>query len=459
MHRFLMHTSCRTTRRTFLTAVAAAAAPLVVPGSALGLGGAVSANERISVGMIGSGERANQLTDHLLKLADAQIVAVCDPSQTKRESLRQRVEAAAAERREQGAFSGCADYNDFRDLLARDRTSTPCSLPRPKTGTGCMPWLQPGPRRTSIAKKPSREPSLKAKPVVKAVRENKCVFQIGHQQRHDPIFRLAVEMVQQGEIGDLRRIKVGVPPNRTGPIISPQPLPEGFDYDLWLGPAARQAISARTPAEHGVASHLRLRDWLHGGLGRRTISTLLSGPIRPISRVRWKCSASGVFPTEGICDCPLTWEASYRYANGVEMLFASEEKIPMGIRFEGSRARIYVNRARIECGPDSFQPVLQAKLPSDYQADVFRDASPAHVRNFLDCVKSRQDPITPRRNRPSHQHRLPVERRGDATEAETPLGPAAGAIRWRRRGQSVPRPQHARTVAYGEYLRSDQRGV
>ena len=77
------------------------------------------------------------------------------------------------------------------------------------------------------------------------------------------------------------------------------------------------------------------------------------------------------------------------------MLFASEEKIPMGIRFEGSRARIYVNRARIECGPDSFQPVLQAKLPSDYQADVFRDASPAHVRNFLDCVKSRQDPITP----------------------------------------------------------------
>ena len=93
-----------------------------------------------------------------------------------------------------------------------------------------------------------------------------------------------------------------------------------------------------------------------------------SGPV--------EVQCAGMFPTEGICDCPLTWEASYRYANGVEMLFASEEKIPMGIRFEGSRARIYVNRARIECGPDSFQPVLQAKLPSGYQADVFRDASP-----------------------------------------------------------------------------------
>lgn len=393
MHRFPMQTSCRTTRRTFLTAAAAAAAPLVVPGSVLGLGGAVSANERISVGMIGSGERANQLTDHLLKLADAQIVAVCDPSQTKRESLRQRVEAAAAERREQGAFSGCADYNDFRDLLARPDIDA-VFIASPENWHGLHALAAARAKKDIYSEKAFTRTIAEGQAVVKAVRENKCVFQIGHQQRHDPIFRLAVEMVQQGEIGDLRRIKVGVPPNRTGPMLSPQPLPEGFDYDLWLGPAPVKPYQPErllNTVWHHIydyaigfmagwgAHHLDIAQWAN--------QADQSGPV--------EVQCAGVFPTEGICDCPLTWEASYRYANGVEMLFASEEKIPMGIRFEGSRARIYVNRARIECGPDSFQPVLQAKLPSDYQPDVFRDASPAHVRNFLDCVTSRQDPITP----------------------------------------------------------------
>ena len=220
---------------------AAAAATLVVPGSALGLGGAVSANDRISVGMIGSGERANN-TDHLLKLADAQIVAVCDPSQTKRESLRHRVEAAAAERRSQGDFSGCADYNDFRDLLpAPDIDAVFIASPENWHGLHALAAAQA--KKDIYGEKAFTRTIAEGQAVVKAVRENKCVFQIGHQQRHDPIFRLAVEMVQQGEIGDLRRIKVGVPPNRTGPILSPQPLPEGFDYDLWLGPAPSNHIS------------------------------------------------------------------------------------------------------------------------------------------------------------------------------------------------------------------------
>ena len=73
--------------------------------------------------------------------------------------------------------------------------------------------------------------------LVKAVRENKRVFQVGQQQRSDPIFRLAVDMARKGELGKLRTIKVGVPGNRTGPAVNPQPVPEGLDYDLWLGPA------------------------------------------------------------------------------------------------------------------------------------------------------------------------------------------------------------------------------
>ena len=72
------------------------------------------------------------------------------------------------------------------------------------------------------------------------------------------------------------------------------------------------------------------------------------------------------------------------------MIFASEDEIPMGIRFEGSEARVYVNRGRIEAGPASFKSVLRSKLPP-----IRGDAETAHLRNFLECVASRQDPRVP----------------------------------------------------------------
>ena len=194
------------------------------------------------------------------------------------------------------------DYNDFRDLSARPDVDA-VFIASPENWHGLHALAAARAKKDIYGEKAFTRTIAEGQAVVKAVRENKCVFQIGHQQRHDPIFRLAVEMVQQGEIGDLRRIKVGVPPNRTGPTLSPQPLPEGFDYDLWLGPVARQTISARTPAEHGVASHLRLRDRLHGGLGCAHLDIAQwanqadqSGPV--------EAQCAGVFPTEGIPIAP-----------------------------------------------------------------------------------------------------------------------------------------------------------
>jgi hypothetical protein len=104
--------------------------------------------------------------------------------------------------------------------------------------------------------------------------------------------------------------------------------------------------------------------------------------------------SQGVFPTAGICDCPTSWHSELVYANGVRLIFASENEIQDGIRFEGAEGRLHVNRRRIEAGPEAFKPVLHSKLPAGYQPG-FRDATPAHLRNFLDCVRSRQEPVAP----------------------------------------------------------------
>ena len=110
----------RLTRRRFLEITGmAVAAPAVVPASALGKDGHAAPSAHITLGMIGSGNRAGQLSALLLGMAEAQIVATCDPVRQKRQALKATAEKAYADRRAAGTFRGCSDYNDFRELLGR----------------------------------------------------------------------------------------------------------------------------------------------------------------------------------------------------------------------------------------------------------------------------------------------------------------------------------------------------
>jgi predicted dehydrogenase len=380
-------------RRRFLKTVGAlAAAPVIVPAAALGRDGHVAANERIAIGMLGSGDRANQLAQPLVQVADAQIVAVCDPSRQKRETLKAFVENAYGSRRTDGSFKGCNDVNGFRDLLVRTDIDA-VVIASPENWHALMAVAAARAGKGIYCEKAMTRTMAEGQAVVRAVRENKCVFQVGQQQRSDPIFQLAVDLVRKGELGKLHTIKVGVPGNRTGPAVHPQPVPEGFDYDLWLGPAPTKPYQPERVVNLVWMSTYDYSIGYQAGWGCHNIDVAQWGngadEIGPVEVE----SSRGVFPTEGICDCPTSWHTEYLYANGVRLIYASEDEIPMGIRFEGSDARILVNRGRITAGPDSFKPRLQSKLPADYQKNVYRDATPAHLRNFLDCVRSRKDPV------------------------------------------------------------------
>ncbi len=380
----------RMTRRRFVQLTAAVAAPVFVPGSVLGKDEAVAPSERITVGMIGSGSRGGQLTTPLVAMKDAQIVAACDPSRPKREALKGSTEKAYAARRTAGSFKGCSDHNDFRDLLARtDIDAVVITAPENWHALCAIAAAKAG--KDIYCEKAMTRTVAEGQALVKAVRQNRRVFQVGQQQRSDPIFALAAKMVRDGDLGKLRQIKVGVPGNRTGPPVNPQPVPDGFDYDMWLGPAPMKPYQPErvvnmvwmstydysTGSQAGWGCHhVDIAQWGNG--------TDHTGPVEVESR--------GVFPTKGICDCPISWHSEFLYANGVRLIFTSTNENAMGVRFEGSKGRIYVNRGRIDSGPASFKPVLAAKLPAGY-ARGFRDGTPAHLRNFLDCVRSRKDPV------------------------------------------------------------------
>ncbi|MHC4404549.1 MAG: hypothetical protein ACYTG0_33255 [Planctomycetota bacterium] len=108
-------------RRRFLRrAAAVAAVPRFVPGSALGAEGGVPAGERISVGAIGTGGRGTADMVGIMRLAQSQVVAVCDCRRPRRENALAKVRDHYAQKTGRGSYRGCRAYDDFRELLARD---------------------------------------------------------------------------------------------------------------------------------------------------------------------------------------------------------------------------------------------------------------------------------------------------------------------------------------------------
>jgi predicted dehydrogenase len=380
------------TRRRFLGTVGTlAAAPVIMPAAALGRDGHTAASERIALGIIGSGERANQLAQHLLPMADVQLMAVCDPSRQKRQALKAFFENGYAARRNAGTFQACADYNDFRQLLARPDIDA-VVIASPENWHALMAIAAANAKKDIYCEKAMTRTIAEGQAVVRAVRRNQRICQVGQQQRSDPIFRLAVEMVRRGELGKLQTIKVGVPGNRTGPAINPQPVPDGFDYELWLGPAPQKPYQPERVVNLVWMSTYDYSIGYQAGWGCHNVDVALwardpgnPGPVEIESR--------GVFPSEGICDCPTSWHTEFVHADGVRMVFASQDEIPMGIRFEGSQARLFVNRGRITAGPESLKRKLLSLLPPSYRENDYRDASPEHIRSFVDCVRSRRDPV------------------------------------------------------------------
>jgi predicted dehydrogenase len=354
-------------KKTAATAAGAAAFPYFVPASALGKAGAAAPSNRITIGFIGTGGRGRFNMTAFMAEPDVQILAVCDVDTRHREKARNAAN-----------LSPQSSYNDFRNLLARDDIDTavistpdhwhvPIAIAAVKTG------------KDVFCEKPLTLTIAEGRALSDAVRNYSCVFQTGSQQRSEAGFRFACELVRTGRIGKLKVIKVGLPGSRT---IGPQPVmpvPEGFDYDMWLGPAPWKPYTrARC---HGRFRHIfdysggKFIDWgtHHLDIVQLALGADSSGPV--------EISGTGEFPEEGIYDTAVKYDIDFVYADGTRVNASTSHE--GGIRFEGADGWIFVNRGVLDAHPKS---LLRTNRISRY-------AGPSHFRNFLDCVRLRKDPL------------------------------------------------------------------
>jgi hypothetical protein len=397
------------TRREFLKTTAtigigAAGFPYFVPGRVLGDEGATVPSAKIVMGCVGIGSMGGGHLRGFSGQEDVRVVAVCDLRRKFREKAKQTVDQRYGD-------TGCAMYQDYRELLARPDIDAVC-IATPDHWHALIAIEAARNRKDMYMEKPADVHVAAAKALRAAVNRYGVVFQFGTQQRSSQEFRLCCDLVRNGRIGKLHTIVVGSLPGMVfaNQPLEPQPDPSEFDYDMWLGPApwspyAFQRSASRAEGSPGYWMHIH--DY---GLG------CLSGAwgIHHMDIAQWgnntddtgplEVEGTGVIPRDGLCDTAVTWRVEHLYANGVKMIHMdsrhTEKEFPQfvtpvlesrgcGILFAGSDGWVIVSRGGIDAHPKS---LLQTAFGSN---EPRLPVSNNHKRNFLDCVKTRQKTICP----------------------------------------------------------------
>ena len=386
-------------RKASLTATALAF-PTIVPASALGRGGTVAPSNRVTMGFIGTGNQGTNDLHDFLKDERVQVVAVCDVNRESpgywngavagREPARRLVEETYAAQKTSGAYQGCAAYTDFNEMLARpDIDAVEVATPDHWHALIVLAACKAG--KDIYCQKPLALTIVEGRAMSRAVHKYKRVFQTGSQQRSDPHFRRACELVRNGRIGTLQTVRCGLPGGRpdlgkTGDRKAPEPVPDGFDYNRWLGPApevpyapARCHVNFRWIYDYSGG---QVTDWggHHPDCAQWGMGTEYTGPVE----IR---NARGVFPPDALWNTATEYYFEAVYANDVTLIISDKER--GGVTWEGTDGWVWANRGAHDAGS---KEILNSEIGPN---EIHLYESNNHFRNFIDCVLSRKEPVAP----------------------------------------------------------------
>ena len=379
------------TRRTFLkTAIAAAAAPEVVPSAVLGKD-APSNTLRvgsIGTGRMGHGDMRNALYQGLDDSARARLVAVCDLDLNRARHAKADVEKRYKERNIQADVKV---YQDFRELLARKDIDT-VTISTPDHQHALCAVAAAGAGKHMYLQKPFAYSVVEGQKLVEAVRRNKVVFQTGSQQRSDIRFRKSCELVRNGYLGKLKTIEVVVPTDGGRGNPDPMPVPANLNYDMWLGPRPEAPYTQdRVHPQEGFGrpGWLQIEAYSRGmitgwGAHMYDIAQWALGVDRDGGPVT--VSATAKFPDRGLFDVHVQYEAEAEYASGVKLISHNGSA---GVKFIGEDGWLWVARGNWKAEPED---VLRTKLA---EGDVRLYESKNHMLNFLQCCRTGKEPAAP----------------------------------------------------------------
>jgi len=359
--------------------------------AALGVAGmsrsrVVGANDRIRVGFIGTGNRGGQLIKAALPNKDMDIVALCDVYDPHLDKWAGRLEG------------NLAKYKDFRRMIERDDVdavfiATPDHWHAIQTVDACDAG------KDVFVEKPLSITIFEGRRMVEAARRNNRVVQVGTHRRSSTMFPRLAELIQSGKIGKVTVARCyrlnNMFPDGIG-IAPDSDAPEGLDWDMWLGPRAWR------PFNKNIHPY-KFRWW------KNYSSQMANWGVHYFDLIRWllgeRAPASvsahgGKYAVNDARDIPDTMEAIFEFASGRLMMFGQYEASGNSAmrsgeaELRGTLGTVYASTGSYDIVPErggQFQD-SEPRMKSQTVRSTDGDLTEQHIRNFLDCLRSRNKP-------------------------------------------------------------------
>ncbi|UCC97661.1 MAG: Gfo/Idh/MocA family oxidoreductase [Phycisphaerales bacterium] len=369
-------------RRDFLFRGAAALGaavvyPSIVPSTVFG---AAAPSNRINLGMIGMGLMMGGHLRGMLGRDDVRVLAVCDVDKGKRENAKRTVERNYSGRTAGGTYRGCDAHLEYEQLCARpdidavfvvtpDHWHAACSLAAIRTG------------KHVYCQKPMTLTIAEGRLMSDACKQYGTIFQVGSQQRSERAFRKACEIVRNGWIGKVHTIYARLGQFAPPATLPEQPIPEGFDYDRWLGPTPWYPYNEeRVKGNYGGGWR---RFWEYGSRKNGDWGA------HHFDIIQWALGMDDSGPVKFV---PKGWNGTqyqtHYYADGTKVLRDHDTWGGHMIQFIGTEGQVMVSRG----GRLDTEPAELANTPL-LPSEIHLYESNRHEGNWLDCIRTGEKPI------------------------------------------------------------------
>jgi predicted dehydrogenase len=364
---------------TGIRAASLAVAPQIVPARALGLGGAAPPSDRVTLGGLGIGSRGTRVLQSFLVQSDIQFLAICDVRNERRETIKSMADQKYGNR-------DCAMYSEQEELWARkdidavliatgDRWHALLSILTARAG------------KDVYCEKPCSMTIAESRALASTFQRLGRVYQAGTQRRNGPNFVRAFELARAGKLGKLHTLHAEAGPGeRWAPKTThawlpaePQPPRQVVDWDRWLGPSPWRPYNSQY-----VQGRWRGYFDFHGG-------GILEWGSHTADLCQWVGNVDETAPVEYDPEgmgaiTPYTIHC--RYSNGLKLVLRDKGFLGLGschIRFEGDAGWVETaDSGKIEVSENLRGEALEVT------PEAAREATANHVRDFVNCVKSRK---------------------------------------------------------------------
>ncbi|MHB0958158.1 MAG: Gfo/Idh/MocA family protein [Pirellulaceae bacterium] len=366
----------RTTRRQLLKSAATATvgaivAPYFLPAGVLASRGKPGANDRVTIGAIGVGNRASLLLDQLPP--DGQLVALCDCNLSRAEAYKD------------SRKGDWPVYQDYRRILERkDIDAVIIATQEFQRVSPSIHACQAG--KDVYAEKPLTLYVREGRVLVDTVRKHERVFQVGTQQRSMAINRIACKLIRDGGLGKIREVLAPCYPGAgesTLDVGPEMPVPEGLNWDAWLNQAAWRPFNDRWGGGGRDFGGGEMTNWgAHG-----------------VDQIQWALGADETGPVEMWPETPgYNGQVEMRYANGVPVRFVLDHGPYGGAIFVCENGKLEVNRNKFTSNPPEIATELLKQVDEVEEEKKWSDQTALwqaqwHMQNWIDCIRTRERPV------------------------------------------------------------------